>query len=68
MTHLDALELNLSHERARLAAAKSPKEIAMRKVYVAQLEKEVAGELAFLGKTAPALDMSADELFRELSA
>lgn len=68
MNHLDALELNLSNERARLAAATSPKEIAMRKVYLAQLEREVAGELAFLGKTAPALEMSADELFRELSA
>jgi hypothetical protein len=68
MTHLDALELNLSNERARLAAATSPKEIAMRRVWVAQLEKEVAGELAFLGKSAPTLHMSDDELFRELSA
>lgn len=68
MTHLDALELNLSNERARLAAATSPKEIALRRVWVAQLEKEVASELAFLGKSAPTLDMSDDELFRELSA
>lgn len=67
--HLTALHINLSSERARLAAATSPKEIALRTVWVAQLEKEVAGEMAFLGMSAaPVAEMSDDDLLAELSA
>lgn len=48
-SHLDALNLNLSNERMRLANAKTFEEIELRKVWVTQLEKEVAAERKFLG-------------------
>ena len=48
--HLDALRSSLSHEHARLAAARKPDEIASRKVMVAQIEKEIAGEIASLAR------------------
>jgi hypothetical protein len=48
--HLDALRSGLSHERARLAAARKPGEIAPRKVLVAQIEREIASEIASLAK------------------
>lgn len=47
-THLDTLQLRLSNERMRLDAAKTEGERALRKVWVAQLEREIAGEVAFL--------------------
>lgn len=65
MTHLDALRLGLSHERARLAAAKTGAERALRSVWVAQLEREIAAEERFLG-VVPAADISDDELMAEL--
>ena len=58
MNHLDALNLRLSNERIRLAAATSEGERELRKVWIAQLEKEVAGEIEFLG--------SDDDLLAEL--
>ena len=42
LTHLNALELNLSHERVRLSQATNQQDIALRKVWVAQLEREIA--------------------------
>jgi hypothetical protein len=66
-THLDALQVRLSNERNRLAAAKTDGERELRRVYVAQCEKEIAGEKAFLGIVdAPAAAMSDDELLAEL--
>lgn len=60
-THLNALELSLSHERAR------PKS-AIRSVWIAQIEKEIVGEKKFLGIVdTPSTDVSVDELFAELS-
>lgn len=47
--HLAALETHLSHERTRLANAKTEGEKTMRAVWVAQLEKEIAGEKKILG-------------------
>lgn len=47
--HLDALDLSLSNERARMAAAETEGERNLRSVWVRQLEKEVAQERAFLG-------------------
>lgn len=44
MTHLNALLLNLSHERTRLSNAKTDGERELRSVWVYQLEKEVAHE------------------------
>jgi len=60
--HLLALMNNLSNERARLNNAKSDSEKALRKAWVNQLEKEVAGESAFLEKN----NMTDDELLNEL--
>jgi hypothetical protein len=48
--HLDALRSSLSHESARLAAARKPDEIATRKVLVAQIEREIVSEIASLAK------------------
>jgi hypothetical protein len=48
-SHLEALEVGLSHERQRLADAKTPAERTFRQVLVAQSEREVAGERAHLG-------------------
>lgn len=44
MSHLNALLLNLSNERVRLANAKTQGERELRSVWVKQLEKEVANE------------------------
>lgn len=72
LSHLEALKTRLSHERNYLALTTNPKEIAIRTVWVAQCEKEIAGELAFLGLEADPIDeineMSIDDLFAELAA
>lgn len=66
-SHLNALNLRLSNERNRLAQAKTPKEREQRQVWVAQVEKEIRQEEAFLKKkSGPLPKMSADELLREL--
>ena len=64
-SHLDALELHLSNERIRLNKANSQKESNMRRVFVAQLEKEIAQERKFLGLPEPD-HVSDDELLAEL--
>lgn len=64
--HLDALQLRLSHERSYLAAANMQAERKMRKVWIAQIEREIAAEKAFIGYVEPA-DISDDDLFNELS-
>ena len=66
--HLSALQLRLSNERARLAAATSPGEIAMRKVWVAQIEKEIAQERVHVIPEARNIDMTDDELLEQLRA
>lgn len=70
LSHLHALELGLSHERERLARARTPREREMRAVWVAQREKEIACERQFLGLPAPVAldDMSDDDLLREIEA
>ena len=60
-THLIALQTRLSHERARFAADGS----AIRKVWIVQIEKEVAREEARLGMEAMP-EMSDEELLKEL--
>ena len=67
MEHLNALRLSLSHERVRLANAKSAFEREFRAVRVAGYEKEIAGELKFLGITEQP-DMSDDELLAALAS
>lgn len=44
LSHLNALELGLSHERARYAVDKSE----LRKVWIAQREREIEAERRFL--------------------
>lgn len=54
-SHLNALEQGLHNERQRLAASRSEQERALRTVWVAQYEREIEAELAFLGyEAAPA--------------
>jgi len=68
MTHLNALQLNLSNERNRLAAAKTQSEKELRAVWVKQLEKEVAGEMAFLAQNQiETVDMADDDLLAALA-
>jgi hypothetical protein len=66
-THLNALELRLSHERERLAKAKTNGEREMRAVWVAGIEKEISQELAFLGRTEELPEMSDEELLKALT-
>jgi hypothetical protein len=68
MTHLNALQVRLSHERDYLAKAKTQKEIELRTVWIAQIEKEIANEYKFLGlEPAAEIEMSDDELLAALS-
>jgi len=72
MSHLTALEIRLSHERAYLAQETKPTAIELRKVWIAQIEREIAAEIAFLAKrgiivqTDHADDMSDDDLLAAL--
>ena len=67
MQHLDCLYLRLSNERIRLNNAKTEQEKALRTVWVQQLEKEIEGELDFLGKTDNNAPVDLDDLFNELT-
>lgn len=67
-THLDYLELQLSNERSRLADAKSDGERELHQVWVDQLEREISGEIEFIGGNRQGLtEMSDDELLAELA-
>lgn len=63
MDHLSALQFRLSNERIRLSQATNKDEIALRSVWVKQMEKEVQGEIEFLNQCD---DLTADELLKEL--
>lgn len=65
-SHLVALRTRLSHERAYFAVDGSE----LRKVWIAQIEREISNEEKFLGiEPAAALpQMSDDELLAELGA
>ena len=66
-THLDALQLSLSNERDRLARATNPQEIALRKVWVSQYERQIADEMDCLGIAAqPEIEMDDEALLAEL--
>jgi len=70
-SHLVALMTGLSHERQRLANARTEQERALRAVWVRQSEKEINAEERFLGLTETDWnepEMSADELMAELMA
>ena len=68
-SHLNTLETHLSHERSRLANAKTVEEKAMRCVWVVQLEKEIAGEKNLLGVESEAEsteNLTNDQLLSQL--
>jgi len=67
-SHLDALRVRLSHERVYLANAKKDGERALRTVWVAQIEKEISAELAFLGMVEDDAEMTDAELLAALAA
>jgi hypothetical protein len=48
-THLEALWIRLSHERDRLAREKTESGKVIRRVWVQQIEREIADEEKFLG-------------------
>jgi hypothetical protein len=60
--HLTALQVRLSHEHNRLARATKPAEIELRTVWVAQIEKEIAGELARIGELVHGEPLRAGDL------
>jgi len=67
LDHLDALNLRLSHERGYLAVAKTDQERALRTVWIAQIEREIASERTFLGiDYVDDCTMSDDELLTAL--
>lgn len=61
-SHLDALQLRLSHERGYLTAARSQRERELRMVWIAQIEKEIAREKAH----DEPCDLSDDDLLAAL--
>jgi len=64
-SHLIALQDGLAHERERLATNES--ERALRAVWVAQREREIEAEKAFLNLEPIACDLTDDELLAELT-
>ncbi len=68
-SHLVALCEGLQRERARLASA-TPSERALRSVWVAQREREIAAEMRFLGMPDDASEpaLTDAELLAELLA
>ncbi|MEL7086847.1 MAG: hypothetical protein AAGL98_00145 [Planctomycetota bacterium] len=65
-SHLNALQLRLSNERVRLTNAKTGQERAMRAVWVAQIEKEIASETSHTFSDTVAETMTDDELLAAL--
>lgn len=65
-SHLDALELSLSHERDRLRLARSQREIQYREIWVRQYEREIASEREFLGLPVTDPELSLEEILAEL--
>jgi hypothetical protein len=68
LSHLNALETRLANERDYLARASAPKEIAIRTVWIAQIQKEIASEKDFLGFGAAdgEVELTDAELLAEL--
>jgi hypothetical protein len=70
MTHLAALEIRLSNERAHASRETSKNGLALRNVWISQIEKEILHERVFLGlpEIEELPEMSIDELLAELAA
>lgn len=67
--HLVALQTRLSNEKSRLNSARTKQERDLRAVWVHQIEREIDGEMRFLGLPIGAdSDMTDDELLAALEA
>lgn len=70
LSHLDAIDLRLSHERARVGLAKNDKEREWRQHNVRMIERERINEIAFLAKRGitveDAPEMTLDEIAEAL--
>lgn len=64
-SHLNALQVRLSNERNYLAKAKTENEKALRKVWIAQIEKEIAFEKSHTFSDTE-IEMTDDELLAAL--
>lgn len=69
-SHLDAIDLRLSHERSRVAMAKNERERQWREHNVKMIEQEREGEIAFLAKHGVVIEpdspMTLDEILVEM--
>ena len=66
-SHLNALLLGLSNERARLAEEKTEHGRKLRRVWIEQKEREIEGERQFLGlKDTESFEGTDDELLEAL--
>lgn len=66
-THLDSLNLRLSHERSYLEKANTEKEKQIRKIWIKQIEKEIEIEEKLLGlKEIENSNLNDEELLNEL--
>lgn len=69
LSHLSALQVRLSNERVYLSNAKTEKEKVLRKVWISQIEKEIACEKKFTGVSEiEPVEMSDEELLSQLLA
>lgn len=66
--HLTALHFRLTNEKHRLEIATTNTEKEIRRVWIAQIEKEIEKELDFLGMTAnnELPEMTDEEILKEL--
>jgi hypothetical protein len=69
LSHLDALNTRLRHEKEAIARSKSEDEIKLRKVWIDQIEREIADEYKFLGiDPSVSFEGSDEDLLNELNA
>ncbi len=64
-THLIALHARLDRENERLAMAQTDSERELRTAWIAQIRREIADEMEFLGMPSVP-EMDDDELLNEL--
>lgn len=66
--HLVWLHESLHREKARIALAKSETERRLRTVWAEQKQRETEAEMRLLGMSSEPVNLSDDELLRELTA
>lgn len=66
-SHLSSLKARLYSEKSRLAVAKNDSERSLRSAWVDQLNREIEGEMKFLGLSAAEhVEIGDDELISSL--